>query len=563
MLIILVLKKVALISIILIIFPYSFPLEDSNDYTPHPPIFINGNDDFTWENGVVSGNGTKGNPYIIEGWEINASGVYYGIFIWNTDAYFIIRNCYIHDSKIGAVIFINVSNAVLQGIITKRNVNGIEIGFCKNICIEECYTENMFLQCKNARVMKCFCDEIIVYSSTNYSIERCKIKNSFVIRDSSNGKVSDNSVENKGFIIRGYRYEHFMHFMSNNTVQGKPIVYCMGKENFTIEGNESQIFLMNCRNVEIKNKNFSNLSVGIEIAYSKNISISNCNFCNCGKFETFGSIFLINSSSISISNSSFEKCDYSISIFATHNFLIKNCSFAKFETGLLAKSSKKGIILNCIFHDGEIGIEIYSCTNIKIRYCSMYNNGFVGVMVITTIGLLISKCNIYNNGYGDGGGIVIGQSLAEIHFNNIFNNAYYGLYTEYSIVNAIYNYWGSFLGPSRNRVLHMRGDIIYGFMAITLTFPWKFLPFSPINQKIIYTTFQNNIGPGVGGRLTAYAEEIPPSFLGQGRKSQGESPDGWSRNDTAQGEDDSLRMTLPWDLVKRPPPWSKSKYRGR
>jgi len=68
---------------------------------------------------------------------------------------------------------------------------------------------------------------------------------------------------------------------------------------------------------------------------------------------------------------------------------------------------------------------------------------------------------------------------------------------------------------------------------------------------------------GVGGRLTVPygTEEIPPSFLGQGRKSRGESPDGRRRNATACGEDDSLRMTLLQDLVKRPPPWSKSKYR--
>jgi len=66
-----------------------------------------------------------------------------------------------------------------------------------------------------------------------------------------------------------------------------------------------------------------------------------------------------------------------------------------------------------------------------------------------------------------------------------------------------------------------------------------------------------------GGSRLARAEEIPPSFLGQGRKSRGESPAGRRRNATACSEDDSLRMTLLQDLVKRPPPWSKSKYRDR
>ena len=60
----------------------------------HPPIIIDGNDDFTSENGVTGGNGTEEDPYIIEDWIIEGGGSNKeGIFIMNTDAYFVIRNC--------------------------------------------------------------------------------------------------------------------------------------------------------------------------------------------------------------------------------------------------------------------------------------------------------------------------------------------------------------------------------------------------------------------------------------------------------------------------------------
>jgi parallel beta-helix repeat protein len=62
----------------------------------HPPIYIEGNDDLTPANGVASGSGTENDPYIIEGWDINAENAY-GIWIKNTTAHFIIRNCYVHD----------------------------------------------------------------------------------------------------------------------------------------------------------------------------------------------------------------------------------------------------------------------------------------------------------------------------------------------------------------------------------------------------------------------------------------------------------------------------------
>ena len=36
--------------------------------TPHNPIHISSNADFTVDNGVVGGSGTLNDPYIIEGW---------------------------------------------------------------------------------------------------------------------------------------------------------------------------------------------------------------------------------------------------------------------------------------------------------------------------------------------------------------------------------------------------------------------------------------------------------------------------------------------------------------
>ena len=57
----------------------------------HQPIYIAGNENFTSENGVVGGNGTAENPYIIENLRINAISCV-GITIMNTRKYFIMRN---------------------------------------------------------------------------------------------------------------------------------------------------------------------------------------------------------------------------------------------------------------------------------------------------------------------------------------------------------------------------------------------------------------------------------------------------------------------------------------
>ncbi len=95
-------------------------------YTPHDPIYIHGNYDFTSENGVTGGMGWINDPYIIEGWEINASSED-GITIIDTNKCFEIRNCYIHSggSSKDGIVFYHVMNGVINSSIISNNRFGI------------------------------------------------------------------------------------------------------------------------------------------------------------------------------------------------------------------------------------------------------------------------------------------------------------------------------------------------------------------------------------------------------------------------------------------------------
>ena len=72
----------------------------NRDYTPHDPISINSDDDFTTENGVTGGSGTENDPYIIEGWEIDTHD-YAAIGIYFTTSYFVVRNCLLKNATFG------------------------------------------------------------------------------------------------------------------------------------------------------------------------------------------------------------------------------------------------------------------------------------------------------------------------------------------------------------------------------------------------------------------------------------------------------------------------------
>ena len=64
-------------------------------------IFIDGNAELAAN--ATTGNGSAGNPYIIENYVINATGLGAdGILIQNTTAHFILRNCTITDAFFGS-----------------------------------------------------------------------------------------------------------------------------------------------------------------------------------------------------------------------------------------------------------------------------------------------------------------------------------------------------------------------------------------------------------------------------------------------------------------------------
>ena len=64
------------------------------DLLPHDPISIMSDDDLVAENGVVSGDGTIDDPYLIAGWTINAQ-TDVGIRVQEISAHVVIQNCLI------------------------------------------------------------------------------------------------------------------------------------------------------------------------------------------------------------------------------------------------------------------------------------------------------------------------------------------------------------------------------------------------------------------------------------------------------------------------------------
>ncbi len=99
---------------------FQYDLKPGGHLTTHELIRIERDSDFG--SGGWSGNGTVDKPYIIE--NLLITGVYDAIYVTNTSAHFIIRDCWIIESHICGIEFNHVSNGTIEGChISLADVN--------------------------------------------------------------------------------------------------------------------------------------------------------------------------------------------------------------------------------------------------------------------------------------------------------------------------------------------------------------------------------------------------------------------------------------------------------
>lgn len=198
------------------------------EHTQREPVIIAGNGDFTDANGVTSGSGTAGNPYILENWEISAGNAT-GILIKNTDAHFVIRNCYIHDSD-GGVSLENVRYGRIGDVDLVDNAWGLGIFASSEIVIEN---SSVVVGNGIGIHLKGTSDSRILNSTISGNSEE-----GILLEDSSRNVIVNVLVENSPYGIHLYRSD-------NNTVS-----------NCTLKKNECGIRIEESQDVGLANNTF-------------------------------------------------------------------------------------------------------------------------------------------------------------------------------------------------------------------------------------------------------------------------------------------------------------------
>ena len=218
-------------------------------HTPFAPIRIDSDADFDAAHGVVNwatGDGSAGNPWVIEGYEINGTGYGYCVYVGNTTDHFTVQDCLLRDSFGSG----DPPYHPNSGLAFYNNTNGI--------AYNNTLTANVYYGIYMDAVHDMVLRQNNVSDNTYFGI---KVENSAALTIENN-LVADN---NDGIHLDVSCTDSVV---ANNTI--------LGNTNHAVRTDEAD-------QIRIVNNTMDGNSYGVYLWYSTNISIEE-NFARSGGF---------------------------------------------------------------------------------------------------------------------------------------------------------------------------------------------------------------------------------------------------------------------------------------
>ncbi len=279
---------------------------DSEDLTDHVPIFINGTDDFVGQG--WPGSGSEVDPFIMEALNITYDIGKVAIHIINTDAYFIVRDCYVNQmsNEVG-IAFHNVSNGLVEycSIVSAGrgveafNTGNTEIMHCDVLATQIAVYVNASSESKvswnniNSTTHRALTSEYCTGLTLSHNTLAGNAPGWYtaVVRYSNHTTVTD---EFSSGLLTGYAFEFDIDVDVSNVVipesnQGYGIrLYTV--ENVSISASEAHgtnqpgLQIYKCNNTDVTGSTFSSeADIGIEIDWSNYTTLSSCTIASSGE----------------------------------------------------------------------------------------------------------------------------------------------------------------------------------------------------------------------------------------------------------------------------------------
>jgi parallel beta-helix repeat protein len=422
-----------------------------SSYYSHDPIIILGNSDFAEQAATEGWNGTglEVSPYIIKGYYIESDSKC--IQITNTSVYYVVQDCYLT----------NITAEYAKGIHLDNSINGR---------VENCSADSLYMGyeilnspgyvLKNNSATACSW-AIRVFNSSNTIVESSSLKNcrtGVALTQTYNCTAESNNLSNTGFYIFASSAEFWHHNFTANTINGRPLGYFTdlkgGRLNISSYG---QVLLGNLTDVEVFGGMFNSSTLGVEVGYSTNVTVSDIEvhhqeqgvtLARCNNSLVKNVIADENNEGLVFSeteNCTMDDCDVRDSrshgsrIDGTRNSTVHDSRFSMNRMAIYVLSGNCTIENNSLFGN-DMGIYLHAAHSCVVINNTVQSDEESGIYIWRA-----SDCNITRNIVTDNAhnGIALSDTTFTSVFNNtLYRNGDYGIWIiDQSFNNTVFNNW--------------------------------------------------------------------------------------------------------------------------
>ena len=360
-------------------------------YAPLPPFRIDSNAEFgdaAAANGW-SGSGTEADPYIVSGYEVDATGEAEAVYIGNTTVHFTMSSCWLHGGGSSGLTISRAKNASISSNVLSGANAGVDLSFSANITI----TNNSFADCPTYGIY-CFTSNSLNISQNTFaqssdgirsvlSRTSLMIGNTFdnctdsaiCLYDSTSMTLGGNTMDRCGIKFVGHSANAWSTHQIDgaNTVNGKAVFYASNQDRSVVAADAGQVILAKCSNMSVEGRLMANASASVQVGYSSFVTVSNSSFSGEGEAVSFAY-----SNDFVVSNNTVADCGTGIKADYSRNFTVENNTCARNGNGLSFFNAKSFEVRNNTVNDSyPAGIRVDASKTGIFRDNSQTNNGFL------------------------------------------------------------------------------------------------------------------------------------------------------------------------------------------
>ena len=352
---------------------------DTEAFAPHDPIVIDGDSDFddADDDGVVGGDGSPSNPYVIDGWSISA-GATHGISILNTNAHFVVSNVsinhdvynynnyngvYLYNADNGRVENCSITGWVKKGVLVEessdikvynntisnhawlgKDRHGVSFDSCSGSLIVE---KNNVSEA-NYGIWVMHSDGVRI-SENNVT---GTVHGSIVPSSSKYAVIEQNTMTHGGVMVMGYAIADFnTHTITGNYVNGKEVRYVKNSSGFDIIAEDlGQIILANCSQVSLADMQFSDVAAALTLGHCNDTTISSCDSIDISWYGLITSY----SRNVTAFDSDFINCSAGVFAYVGNSMHFEGCAFVGNENwGLYAYIVSELNVTQCLVAEND------------------------------------------------------------------------------------------------------------------------------------------------------------------------------------------------------------------